>query len=229
MIHRLFVEKWDRFGYNIWVVHRILDLCYLVPLVSNSLWLKEAPLSALQATWLPATGSLADANAETALKRFSLHDSCVFFLKGRLEVHFHSEAVAHQQDEHVRHFFCTLFKRLAFGDCRREFTELFNRQSKAVAHIVAVLSRKIMLRVKSSHLFHHRFPFIAGFKAQPIINRESVHAGKSTLMSIMFVSTQHLNNARPYRVQSVVRLSRDGLMVQRFGAVRRVSARRPVG
>ena len=59
MIHRLFVEKWDRFGYNIWVVHRILDLCYLVPLVSNSLWLKEAPLSALQATWLPATTLLA--------------------------------------------------------------------------------------------------------------------------------------------------------------------------
>ena len=34
-------------------VHRLLDLVYLVPLVTNALWLKEAPTTALQQTWLP--------------------------------------------------------------------------------------------------------------------------------------------------------------------------------
>merc|ERR1719181_2398368 len=54
MLQGLFVEKWERFGYKIWLVHRTLDLVYLVPLVCNALWLKEAPYSALKATWLPA-------------------------------------------------------------------------------------------------------------------------------------------------------------------------------
>jgi hypothetical protein len=59
MLQTLFMEKWDRFGYNIWVVHRCLDLVYLMPLVANALWLKEAPMSALQATWLPMTTLMA--------------------------------------------------------------------------------------------------------------------------------------------------------------------------
>jgi len=59
MLQKLVEEKWDRFGYNIWLVHRCLDLAYLVPLVCNSLWLKEAPFSALKATWLPACTLLA--------------------------------------------------------------------------------------------------------------------------------------------------------------------------
>ena len=49
------MEKWERFGYNIWLVHRFLDICYLIPLVANSLWLKEAQMSPLKATWMPAT------------------------------------------------------------------------------------------------------------------------------------------------------------------------------
>lgn len=53
MIQGLFMEKWERFGEKIWLVHRGLDLCYLVPLVINALWLKEAPLSALQVTMAP--------------------------------------------------------------------------------------------------------------------------------------------------------------------------------
>ena len=53
MLNGLFVEKWERFGERMWSVHRLLDICYLMPLVSNALWLKEDPLSALKATWLP--------------------------------------------------------------------------------------------------------------------------------------------------------------------------------
>jgi hypothetical protein len=52
-LHKLFEEKWERFGQRMWVVHRLLDLVYLVPLVTNALWLKEAPVVALQQTWLP--------------------------------------------------------------------------------------------------------------------------------------------------------------------------------
>ena len=52
-LHRLFEEKWERFGQKMWMVHRLLDLVYLVPLCTNALWLKEAPVSALQQTWLP--------------------------------------------------------------------------------------------------------------------------------------------------------------------------------
>ena len=53
MMHHLFEEKWERFGQKMWMVHRLLDLVYLVPLVTNALWLKEAPTSALRQTWLP--------------------------------------------------------------------------------------------------------------------------------------------------------------------------------
>ena len=53
MLNGLFVEKWERFGERMWSVHRLLDICYLMPLVGNALWLKEDPLSALKATWLP--------------------------------------------------------------------------------------------------------------------------------------------------------------------------------
>ena len=56
MLQNLFMEKWDRFGYNIWLVHRTLDILYLVPLVTNALWLKEDPMSALKATWLASVG-----------------------------------------------------------------------------------------------------------------------------------------------------------------------------
>ena len=59
MVQGLFMEKWARFGEKIWFVHRGLDLVYLVPLVCNALWLKEAPLAALKATWLPAATLLA--------------------------------------------------------------------------------------------------------------------------------------------------------------------------
>ena len=52
-LHKLFEEKWERFGQRMWMVHRLLDLVYLVPLVTNALWLKEAPMVALQQTWLP--------------------------------------------------------------------------------------------------------------------------------------------------------------------------------
>ena len=59
MLQQLFVEKWERFGQKMWMVHRLLDLVYLVPLVTNALWLKEAPVSALQQTWLPMCTLLA--------------------------------------------------------------------------------------------------------------------------------------------------------------------------
>mmetsp|Transcript_56145 Transcript_56145/g.111449 ORF Transcript_56145/g.111449 Transcript_56145/m.111449 type:complete len:986 (-) Transcript_56145:258-3215(-) len=59
MLHQLFVEKWERFGQKMWMMHRTLDIVYLVPLVTNALWLKESPVSALQQTWLPVCTLLA--------------------------------------------------------------------------------------------------------------------------------------------------------------------------
>ena len=53
-LHQLFMDKWHAFGKHMWTVHRILDLAYLCPLVTNALWLKEDPETALAARWLPA-------------------------------------------------------------------------------------------------------------------------------------------------------------------------------
>jgi hypothetical protein len=59
MLNNLFMEKWERFGQSIWMIHRLFDVVFLVPLVTNALWLKEAPVSALQQTWLPISTLLA--------------------------------------------------------------------------------------------------------------------------------------------------------------------------
>ena len=58
-LHHLFEEKWERFGQRMWMVHRLLDIVYLIPLFTNALWLKEDPVSALRQTWLPAATLLA--------------------------------------------------------------------------------------------------------------------------------------------------------------------------
>ena len=47
------MEKWEAFGRHVWLLHRTLDLAYLIPVAVNALWLKEDPEAALNAYWLP--------------------------------------------------------------------------------------------------------------------------------------------------------------------------------
>ena len=47
------MQKWEAFGKHVWLIHRVLDAAYLVPVAANALWLKEDPESALNAYWLP--------------------------------------------------------------------------------------------------------------------------------------------------------------------------------
>ena len=54
-LQEIVMEKWEKFGKHMWLVHRLLDLAYLIPVAANALWLKEDPESALNAYWLPWT------------------------------------------------------------------------------------------------------------------------------------------------------------------------------
>ena len=46
-LQEIVMSKWNAFGSYMWHFHRFLDVAYLIPLMTNALWLKESPESAL--------------------------------------------------------------------------------------------------------------------------------------------------------------------------------------